>query len=211
MWLRRKVRGAKLACEIEVLVVVLMVHCFMDVTSCRLVNNYRRFGGAWCLAHGKAATLLGVLGETLPFFDMSVNSCQSIRHNIPPKPFREDLICTLQSEIYIYIYIPPPPGTLRPKQVMASSFLKFLDHTQQRTTVGRTSIDEWWACRRDLCLTTHSTHKRFEPAVSADEPSQTDALDRADTGSGSVWCQYDQTQKGEWPIYVTRRGVVRNI
>ena len=33
---------------------------------------------------------------------------------------------------------------------MASSFLMFLDHTQRRTTVGRTSLDEWSARRRDL-------------------------------------------------------------
>jgi hypothetical protein len=29
-----------------------------------------------------------------------------------------------------------------PTRVMASSFLRFLDHTQRRTTVGRTSLDE---------------------------------------------------------------------
>ena len=44
--------------------------------------------------------------------------------------------------------------------IMASSFLRFLDHTQRRTTVGRTSLDEWSAHRRDLCLTTHNTHNR---------------------------------------------------
>jgi hypothetical protein len=36
----------------------------------------------------------------------------------------------------------------------------FLDHTQRRTTVGRTLLDEWSACRRDLYLTTHNTHNR---------------------------------------------------
>jgi hypothetical protein len=35
-------------------------------------------------------------------------------------------------------------------RVMASSFLKLLDHTQRRTTVGRTPLDEWSARRRDL-------------------------------------------------------------
>jgi len=45
-------------------------------------------------------------------------------------------------------------------RVMASSFLMFLDHTQQRTTVGRTPLDEWSARRRDLYLTTHNTHNR---------------------------------------------------
>ena len=36
-----------------------------------------------------------------------------------------------------------------PTRVMASSFLRFLDHTQRRTTVGRTPLDEWSARRRD--------------------------------------------------------------
>ena len=36
----------------------------------------------------------------------------------------------------------------------------FLDHTQRRTTVGRTPLDEWSARRRDLYLTTHNTHKQ---------------------------------------------------
>jgi hypothetical protein len=35
----------------------------------------------------------------------------------------------------------------------------FLDHTQH-TTVGRTPLDMWSACCRDLCLTTHNTHNR---------------------------------------------------
>jgi hypothetical protein len=38
---------------------------------------------------------------------------------------------------------------------MASSFTRFLDHTQRRATFGRTSQDEWPARRRDLYLTTH--------------------------------------------------------
>jgi hypothetical protein len=36
----------------------------------------------------------------------------------------------------------------------------FLDHTQRRSTVGRTSLDERSARRRDLYLTTHDTHNR---------------------------------------------------
>ena len=45
-----------------------------------------------------------------------------------------------------------------PTQVMASSFLRFLDHTLWRITVSRTPLDEWSARRRDLYLTTHNTH-----------------------------------------------------
>ena len=76
-----------------------------------------------------------------------------------------------------------------PTRVTASSFTRFLDHTQRRATVG---LDEWSARRRDLYLTTHNTHNRqtsmppvgFEPTISAGERPQTYALDRAATGTG---------------------------
>jgi len=78
-----------------------------------------------------------------------------------------------------------------PTRVMASSFLRFLDHIQRRTTVGRTPLGEWSARRRDLYLTTHNTHNRqtsmppvgFEPTISAGERPQTYALDRVATGT----------------------------
>ena len=38
-------------------------------------------------------------------------------------------------------------------------FTRFLNHTQRRTTVGRTPLDEWSVRRRDLYLTTHNNHK----------------------------------------------------
>ena len=47
-----------------------------------------------------------------------------------------------------------------PTWAMASSFLRFLDHTQPRTTVGRTLLDEWTARRRDFYLTTHNIYNR---------------------------------------------------
>ena len=41
-----------------------------------------------------------------------------------------------------------------------SSVTRFLDHTQWRTTVGRTPLDEWSAGRRDLPDNTqHSKHR----------------------------------------------------
>ena len=69
--------------------------------------------------------------------------------------------------------------------------LMFVDHTQRRTTVGRTPLDEWSARRRDVYLTTHDTHNRqksmppvgFEPTISAGERPQTYALDRMTTTS----------------------------
>jgi len=47
-----------------------------------------------------------------------------------------------------------------PKRAMASFFLRFLDHTQRRTTVGRIPLDEWSVRYRDLYLTKHNTHNR---------------------------------------------------
>ena len=61
----------------------------------------------------------------------------------------------------------------------------FLDHTQRHSTVGRTPLDEWSACRRDLYLPTHDIHNRqismppvgFEPTISAGErPAATHLL-----------------------------------
>ena len=76
-----------------------------------------------------------------------------------------------------------------PPWARASSFMRFLDHTQRRSTVGRTPLGEWSARRRVLYLTTHNTHNThtsmppvgFEPTISAGERSQTYALGRAAT------------------------------
>ena len=51
-------------------------------------------------------------------------------------------------------------GRNSPQWARASSFMRFLDHTQRRTTFGRTPLDEWSARRRDLYLTTHNNHNR---------------------------------------------------
>ena len=40
---------------------------------------------------------------------------------------------------------------------MVHLFLMFVDHTQRRSTVGRTPLDERSARRTDLCLTTQTT------------------------------------------------------
>ena len=74
--------------------------------------------------------------------------------------------------------------------------VRFLDLAQRRTTVGRTSLDEWSARRRDLYLTAHNNRNRhismppagFEPTLWAGERPQTCALDRAATGTGASLC-----------------------
>ena len=79
-----------------------------------------------------------------------------------------------------------------PQWARASSFTRYLVHTQRRTTFGGTLLDEWSALRRDLYVKTQNNGKRqtsmppvrFEPTNSAGERPQTYALDRAATGTG---------------------------
>jgi len=86
----------------------------------------------------------------------------------------------------------PPLWRCGPTPSVASPFLRFLDHTQRRTTLSRTPLDEWSARRKDLCLKTHITHNRqtsmspagFEPTISAGERPQTYALDHVATWTG---------------------------
>jgi len=59
--------------------------------------------------------------------------------------------CGITDSIFL-IAGPPPPWHCGPTRAMAFSFLRFLDHTQRRTTVRRTPLDEWSAHRRDLYL-----------------------------------------------------------
>jgi hypothetical protein len=47
-----------------------------------------------------------------------------------------------------------------PQWARASLFTMFLDHTQLRTTVGRTPLDEGSAHRRDLYVTKHDAHNK---------------------------------------------------
>jgi hypothetical protein len=71
-----------------------------------------------------------------------------------------------------------------PQGARASSFTRFLDHTQRRSRSGRTPLDELSARRRNLYLTTHNNHNRqesihpvrFETTISACERPQTPHL-----------------------------------
>ena len=59
--------------------------------------------------------------------------------NLPPSPYW--LLTYTSSAIFFWRNIL--------QWARASSFTKFLDHTQRRTTLVRTSLDEWSARRRD--------------------------------------------------------------
>ena len=76
-----------------------------------------------------------------------------------------------------------------PTRVLASSFTRFLDHTQRRTTVSRTPLVIRSSQRPLRDNTQHSQEtfmppEGFEPRISAGEQPQTHALDRAATGIG---------------------------
>ena len=106
---------------------------------------------------------------TLQVLDMSTLLCLSWLLRSRVRKFRRDL-----RNFFFF-----PLWRCGPTRAMASSFLRFLDHTQRRITVGRTSLDEWSARRRDL--TTHNTHNRqtsmppmgFQPTISAGKRPQT--------------------------------------
>ena len=62
----------------------------------------------------------------------------------------EERVLHLVQDYVTSSVLPPPPWRCDPTRVMTSSFLRFLDHTQRRITVGRTSLDAWSARCRDL-------------------------------------------------------------
>jgi len=69
----------------------------------------------------------------LPRFDVRLRRCtvgqiKRQNSNSPTSP--------------LFLFFPPPPWRCGPTQAMAYSFLRFLDHTQRRVTVGRTPLDE---------------------------------------------------------------------
>jgi hypothetical protein len=80
----------------------------------------------------------------------------------------------------------------------------FLDHTQRRTTVGRTTLDEWSDRRRDFYLKTRDTHNRqismppvgFEPKILAgDARSPAKILDEGARGSAVAWGTVQQLER----------------
>jgi len=66
----------------------------------------------------------------------------------------------LPTHIYQFCWIYFCLGVIAPQWARTSSFTRFLDHTQRRTTVGRTPMDERSARCRDLYLTTNNTYNR---------------------------------------------------
>ena len=80
---------------------------------------------------------------------------------------------------------------------VASCFLRFLGHTQQRTTVGRTPLDDWSARRRDLYLTTLTTDKHPWPRRDSNPQSQ-QASGRRPTQTARPLGPANETRAAGW-------------
>jgi hypothetical protein len=136
---------------------------FLDIMLFNLVDKYRLFGCVGCL-HLHVTRCLYAIIRHLPL-----------------------LLHVTGNNYNFFLW------RCDPTRVMASPILRFLDHTQRRTTVGRTPLDEWSDRRRDLYLTTLTIDKypmppvRFEPTISAGERLQTYTLDRTAPGTGNKY------------------------
>ena len=67
-------------------------------------------------------------------------------------------------------------GVTAPQWAMASSFTRFLDHTQRCNTICRIPLNEWSACRRDLYL--HNTQHSQQTDIHASGGIRTHNLSR---------------------------------
>jgi hypothetical protein len=91
---------------------------------------------------------------------------------------------TVFTVFFPFFSSPPRCG---PTWAISSSFIRFLDHTQRHTIVGRVTETSIWQ------HTTLTSEKHpcpaagFEPANSAGERPQTYVLDRAATGTDLYW------------------------
>jgi len=90
---------------------------------------------------------------------------------------------------------------------MASSYMRFLDHTQRRTTVGRTPLDEWSARHRDLYLTTHTKDKR--PCLSGG--IRTHNLSRQAAADPWIWSLGHWDRQFEFVWLTQMKAVTRKI
>jgi hypothetical protein len=81
--------------------------------------------------------------------------------------------------VFVSLFLAQQPLPLQ--WAKAFSFTRFLDHTQRRTTVSRTPLDERSARRRDFYLTTHNTHIRHSCSRLDSNPQSQQASGRRPT------------------------------
>jgi len=96
-------------------------------------------------------------------FTRNKNACSHISVS-PTETLACPTECTLSKGMWriLEFYVIFGGGRDSPKWARTSSFTRFLDHTRL-TIFGRTSLYEWSARRRDLYLTTLTTHINPSP------------------------------------------------
>ena len=77
----------------------------------------------------------------------------------------------LHKPIFFLYYTFFPPWRRGPTRGMDSSFLRFPDHTQRRTTVSRTPLNKWSARGADHYLVAHDTQNKH-PCLQRDSNPQ---------------------------------------
>ena len=163
---------------------------YTEASTKRLIVSVLNFYHSTVIEYASSVGSYHIFG--LPYVHITLNF--SVKFTEPCLLFNplvavtKETACNKRPALLIFFFL----WRCGPTRAIASSFLKFLDHTQRRNTVGRTPLDEWSVRRRDLYLTTHNTHNRqtsmppveFKPKISASERPQTYALDRAATRTG---------------------------
>jgi hypothetical protein len=112
------------------------------------------------------------ISDSLTMAFWNAETCSSV---LSTNTLNEWCICWSFTHCIIIIII--FSGSAAQRGLWSPRSTRFLDHTQRRTTFGRTLLDEWSAGLRDLYLTTHNTHNRqtsmlsvgFEPTFAGGE------------------------------------------
>jgi len=124
-------------------------------------------------------------------FLFSTNNCKD----------RTEIIDSLPTKKLLCFGATVPSGAVG-QWARAPSFTRFLDHTKQRTTVGRTPLDGWSARRRNLYRTIHNNHNRQTSTIPSSERPQTYALDRAATGIAIKKPGIRKTNQRDTPYHI---------
>ena len=177
-----QVTGCNIVSDVNILFVFLHIQWLQAIIY--FSASISEFTKISCYFVGRDSDWLraGCFGDWIPVEEIFSAPIQTV-----PGPHTAS--CTMgNGSICLFFF-----GATAPQWAMASSFTRFLDHTQRRTTVGRTPPDEWSARRRDLYLdnsqqTGIMPPEGFEPTISAGERPKTYALDRAATGTGELMC-----------------------
>ena len=134
--------------------------------TCRCTEFHRVKNANLC--HPSAMCSVLVCWGSVKFFSVSRKTvcrwimirCCGLSHKIQFLLHRKHSLTPLESQLSV---VWGSNGCLFYGLYGTVNILCGKNHTQRRTTVGRTPLDEWSARRRDLYLTTHNTQRDKHP------------------------------------------------